>query len=394
MTNFKWKAKNYYTAKELSEFLEVIKKELIGQHLDKIMIMGHIYTSTGIDEQENRCIKYADENEWFVGENMYEKTISTIPTHNVSLSLDEPLVLCFGDIHFEINYCEFSNAQIGINTLTFEEISCIEGCLAWKDVSIYYTKNIIGQKLSDIQIHHTCHPNESVSPCRQQGEIMYDEIIFIFENGYQLEISSDIDYMSFSEKPIWQNVQDFSKKLWLEYSKNEKITFEKLIDMSVPVKTHKLNITIANSCCSDLEFLFETDYGKSLLWLAETVNSPVSILRFLEAVIESKEKDIYFYCEEEGPDTFLYVNKLEYGIRFIHLSPRIQFSKYIQTGDYKILQDVVIDKKNFIKAFYATIKNAVETIVPEEYPCSWMLEQFSELQKGSYIIEKYLKKFG
>ena len=42
MTKFKWKAKNYYTAKELSEFLEVIKKELIGQCLDKIMIMGHI----------------------------------------------------------------------------------------------------------------------------------------------------------------------------------------------------------------------------------------------------------------------------------------------------------------------------------------------------------------
>ena len=37
------------------------------------------------------------------------------------------------------------------------------------------------------------------SHCRQQGEIMYDEIIFIFEYGYQLEISSDIDYMSLYE---------------------------------------------------------------------------------------------------------------------------------------------------------------------------------------------------
>ena len=104
MTNFKWKAKNYYMAKELSEFLETVKKGLIGRTVDKIMIMGHIYTSTGIDEQENRCVKYADENEWFVEKNMYEKPISTIPTHNVLLSLDEPLVLCFGDIHFEINY--------------------------------------------------------------------------------------------------------------------------------------------------------------------------------------------------------------------------------------------------------------------------------------------------
>ena len=92
MTNFKWKAKNYYMAKELSEFLETVKKGLIGRTVDKIMIMGHIYTSTGIDEQENRCVKYADENEWFVEKNMYEKPISTIPTHNVLLSLDEPLV--------------------------------------------------------------------------------------------------------------------------------------------------------------------------------------------------------------------------------------------------------------------------------------------------------------
>ena len=72
MTNFKWKAKNYYTAKELSEFLETVKKGFIGRTVDKIMIMGHIYTSTGIDEQENRCVKYADENEWFVEKNMYE----------------------------------------------------------------------------------------------------------------------------------------------------------------------------------------------------------------------------------------------------------------------------------------------------------------------------------
>lgn len=235
MTNFKWKAKNYYTAKELSEFLETVKKVLIGRTVDKIMIMGHIYTSTGIDEQENRCVKYADENEWFVEKNMYEKPISTIPTHNVSLSLDEPLVLCFGDIHFEINYCEFSNAQIGINTLTFEEISCIEGCLAWKDVSKYYTKNIIGQKLSDIQIRCTCHPNEYVSHCRQQGEIMYDEIIFIFENGYQLEISSDIDYMSLYENSVWLQQQKYALRDWKifnddrDYLEHEELMPKKLI---------------------------------------------------------------------------------------------------------------------------------------------------------------------
>ena len=393
MTNFKWKAKNYYTAKELSEFLETVKKDLIGRTVDKIMIMGHIYTSTGIDEQENRCVKYADENEWFVEKNMCEKDISSIPTHNVSLSLDEPLVLCFGNIHFEINYCEFSNAQIGLNTLTFEEISCIDSCLTWKDISKYYTKNIIGQKLSDIQIRRTCHPNECVSHYRKQGEDMYDEIIFVFENGYQLEISSDTDYMNLKETPIWQIVQDFSKQTWNEYSKNEKITFEQLIETSIPIETNKLNITIANAYYVDLEFLFETDYGKSIFWLAEAVNTPAHLLRFLEAIIISKEDEIYFYCEEEGPDTFLFVKKINDKIRFIHLSQRKQFSKYIETEAYKIRQDIITDKKNFIRTFYSTIKNVIKNTDTKQYTCNWMLNQFIELQKGSPIIEQYLENF-
>ena len=45
--DFEWNAQNYYTAKELSEYLETVKKGLIGRTVDKIMIMGHIYTSTG-----------------------------------------------------------------------------------------------------------------------------------------------------------------------------------------------------------------------------------------------------------------------------------------------------------------------------------------------------------
>lgn len=391
--NFEWNAKNYYTAKELSEFLGVLKKELIGKPLDKIMIMGHIYTSTGIDEQENRCVKYADENEWFIEENLYEKPIATIPTHNVSLSLDEPLVLCFSDIHFEINYCEFSNAQIGINTLTFEELSCIETCLAWKDISKYYTQNIIGQKLSDIKINYTSKPNEYVSNYRKIGEDMYDEIIFVFENGYQLEISSDTDYMNLKETPIWQIVQDFSKQTWNEYSKNEKITFEQLIETSIPIETNKLNITIANAYYVDLEFLFETDYGKSIFWLAEAVNTPAHLLRFLEAIIISKEDEIYFYCEEEGPDTFLFVKKINDKIRFIHLSQRKQFSKYIETEAYKIRQDIITDKKNFIRTFYSTIKNVIKNTDTKQYTCNWMLNQFIELQKGSPIIEQYLENF-
>lgn len=69
----------------------------------------------------------------------------------------------------------------------------------------------------DIKIKHTNLPNEYVSHYRKAGENMYNEIIFIFENGYQLEISSDIDYMYLSEKPIWYEQQNLAKSSWNDY---------------------------------------------------------------------------------------------------------------------------------------------------------------------------------
>ena len=199
---FEWNAKNFYTAKELESYIEPIRQSLIGKTLDKIMIMGHIFTSIGLNDQENRCVKYSNEEEWFIDENMYENPVKTFPTHQVALELHEPLVLCFGDNHFEIEYCEFSNAQIDMNSLNFTEISNIENCVAWQDVNKYYAKNIIGQKLLDIEYCRTCHPNEYVSHYRKEGEDMYNEIIFIFENGHQIEISPDFDHMTLYEQPI------------------------------------------------------------------------------------------------------------------------------------------------------------------------------------------------
>lgn len=209
--NEKWNAKKLYTATELESYIKPIRESLIGKMLDKIMVMEHLYTSFGLDDDNNRCVKYADENEWFIEENRFEKETKTTPTHQVALSIDEPLVLCFGNEHFEIEYCEFSNAQISMNTLDFTETSNIEGSIAWKDVNKYYVKNIIGQKLLDIKISQTCHPNEYVSHYRKNGEDMYDEIIFVFENGYQLTIVSDNDYMSLIESQNKTKKNDFKQ---------------------------------------------------------------------------------------------------------------------------------------------------------------------------------------
>lgn len=396
--NFEWQAKNFYTATELEAYMNNIRASLIGKTLDKIMVMGHIYTSIGLDDNENRCVKYANENEWFIEENMYKNPIQSVPTHQVSLSLDEPLVLCFGNEHFEINYCEFSNAQIAMNTLNFTEVSNIEHCVDWKDVNEFYAQNIIGQKLSDIIIKDTRRPNEYVSHYRKFGEDMYDTIFFIFENGHQLEISSDIDYMSLFEQPIWQHVQDFSKRIWEDYSgyniDDNKPSFNKLLKDSTPTKANNIKVITKAEYGVDLNITLESDNNKSNFWLAESVNYIPNIFKFLEAVIYSKQKECYFYFEEEGPDTFLYTKSLPNNkIRFVHLSSRIQFQRYIQCEDYKIRMDIIIDKKEFVKAFYTSVMNAINGIDFEEIKTEWdyQLDEYKILKSGSPLIEKYLK---
>ena len=394
---FEWNAKNFYTAKELESYIEPIRQSLVGKTIDKIMIMGHIFTSVGLDDQENRCVKYSNEEEWFIEENMYENSVKSFPTHQVALELDEPLVLCFGDNHFEIEYCEFSNAQVAMNTLNFNETSNVEGCVAWKDVSNYYNKNIIGQKLSDIKICYTPKPNEYVSHYRKVGENMYDEVIFIFENGYQLEISSDIDYMTLYEQPIWQHFQDLSKDIWDDYSKynveDNKFSFAELIKNSVASENNNLKIVTETTYGIDLDITFECEQYKSQFWLAESVNWVPNIFRFLEAIIYSKDKECFYYCEEEGPDTFLYAKNLSNNkIRFIHLSPRIQFQRHIQCEDYKIRFDIIVDKKEFVKTFYNSIISAINKVSMKELEIEWdyQIDEYKILKKGSCIIEKYI----
>ena len=394
---FEWKAKKFYTANELDSYIETIRKYLIGKTLDKIMVMGTLYTSIGLDDNENRCIKYAGEDEWFIEENCSKNPIQSVPTHQVALSLDEPLVLFFGNQHFEIEYSEFSNAQVAMNSLDYTEISNIDGHVAWQDVNKYYSKNIIGQKLSDIKIHHTRHPNEYVSHYRKNGEDMYDDIIFVFENGHQLEIASDIDYMSLYENPIWQKMQDFSKDQWYYLSKynveNKKPSFAELITKSIPKENTDLKILVKLIYGIDLDIYFDSN-DVSNLWIAESMNWIPNIFHFLESVIYSKEKECFYYCDEEGEDSFLYVNKInDNDIRFIHLSEQIYIGDGKNESDeYKTRQDVIIGKKEFVKIFYTSIMNAVNNITKKylKEECWDELDEYKILKKGSEIIEKYL----
>ena len=211
---FIWKAEYFYTAKEVEAYISSIKKSLIGKPIDSIMVLGEIYHSFGFDDEGLRwMLSYENNGEWelydddvFVdddgSETMLISMSDDVLVEKVSLELDEPIALCFGDTHFEIEYTEYSNAQIGVNTFSFNEQSYY-GFL-WRDVNRYYNKNIIGQRLSDIKIVHTniIEPMAYTSGFREDGEDMYKEIIFIFENNHALEISAYIDYMSIIERNL------------------------------------------------------------------------------------------------------------------------------------------------------------------------------------------------
>ena len=395
--HFEWNAKKFYTATELESFIDPIRKSLIGKTIDKIMVMGTLYTSVGLDEQENRCVKYANEDEWFIEEN----SIQSVPTHQVALSLDEPLVLCFGNEHFEIEYCEFSNAQVAMNTLDFTEISNIEGCVAWQDVNKFYAKNIIGQKLSDIKIRRTCTPNEYVSHYRKQGEVMYDEIIFVFENGYQLEIFSDIDYMSLYENSIWLQQQEYALRDWKIFNDNRdcledgELMPKELIQKSSPIEGENTIITANEGWLFgliDYEFIINNKDNISYCYYGFAENSMNDLWYFLELLTQTN-KDLYFSCEEEGPTSFFYIQHLDNEkIRFIHISNRVQKPVQIINGLFQIHQDFIISKYNFIKQFYDAIRQPIINTKIEDLDNTLGIEEFEQLNKDSDIIKKYLEK--
>ena len=198
-----WTAKNYKTASELENFLNSVKPSLIGKNISKIMVMGHIFNAAEnyYDHIGDKWFMYDNDNNYVEIKEEEVEFLKNDTNEKVLLQLDEPVVLFFDNDRLEIEYTEGSLAQVGFNSLTLEEISAIEGCYAWKDVSHYFSKNIIGRKLVDIVINKT---NELYFPCfsfeRKDVEDMYEEIIFIFDNDIRLEINMYLaDYMSVAE---------------------------------------------------------------------------------------------------------------------------------------------------------------------------------------------------
>lgn len=189
--NTEWESKRIIHAKPLEKYFNSIGDKIIGKTIDRIFYTGLLYNRMWDDFYEY------DNGEWYQdGEKVNEPAYYPWKTSDVSMELDSPVILDFEGTRLEIMYWSGSLANVNTNSIDLESYGA--------DVSKHFSTNIIGQKLVDIKIHKTdkvYFMNFShLGIERKDGDDMFEQIWFIFENGYVLELTTDhTDYTEFSE---------------------------------------------------------------------------------------------------------------------------------------------------------------------------------------------------
>lgn len=188
-----WKSERIIHAKPLEDYFDSIRDKIIGKTIDKIFYTGRLYNSMWDEYYEY------DNGEWYQdGEKVNEPNYYPWKNQDVLLELDSPVILDFEGTRLEIMYWSGSLVNVNTNSLDTE--------LYGADVSRHFSTNIIGHKLVDIKIHKTDKVYfmdfESLGNKRKDGDDMFEQIWFIFDNGYVLELTTDhTDYTYFRELP-------------------------------------------------------------------------------------------------------------------------------------------------------------------------------------------------
>lgn len=192
----KWESKRIIHAKELEEYFDSIRDKIIGKTIDRIFYTGILYN------------RHWDEYdfEYKNGEFIYGRDKKKEPWYyqwkdrDVSLTLDSPIILDFEGNRLEIEYWTGSLVNVNMNSINLDDYGA--------DISKHFAVNIIGQKLIDIKIRKTDQiyfmnfSNLGVE--RKNGDDMFEQIWFVFENGYLLELNTDhCDYTQFCEVPSY-----------------------------------------------------------------------------------------------------------------------------------------------------------------------------------------------
>lgn len=168
--------------------------------------------------------------------------------------------------------------------------------------------------------------------------------------------------------------------------------YETLVKSSTPLLNETIKIYISeDKFLFDLDFniIIESNYNKSEVWVASSVNDANRLWRFLESLTLDKSEYCY-YIDEEGPNTFLYIKPVNQNdIRVFHISDRRQVSPAIEIDNVKILQDFIINKKDFIKSLYIELLRIISNSNEDEAD-EYKFGDFERLNKDSLIIKEYL----
>lgn len=185
----RWNAKTYKKIPELQGLFNEWKKYglLIGNKLEKIMVMGRIFNDERpyYTKKNDKWYAHVWNSETGYVEDKVGPMFDTSRTENVSLTLDEPISLFIRndeDIvqHIDIDFTNTGRFMMIPNSFDFWEKSAVMGCIAWQDVSKYFSKNIIGHKIINIELYSFI-PNKND----------IDMVSFVMDNGYELRLDAD-----------------------------------------------------------------------------------------------------------------------------------------------------------------------------------------------------------
>lgn len=188
-----WKSERIIHAKPLEEYFNSIRDKIVGKTIDKIYYTDNLYNRMWDEYYEY------NNGEWYQGgEKVNEPSFYPWKTSNTFLELDSPVILDFEGTRLEIMYWSGSLVNVNTNSIDTEEFGA--------DVSKHFSTNIIGHKLVDIKIHKTNKVYfmnfDHLGIERKDGDDMFEQIWFIFDNDYVLELTTDhTDYTEFCELP-------------------------------------------------------------------------------------------------------------------------------------------------------------------------------------------------
>lgn len=177
-----WQAKQIAWAKDLEKYFDSVKDKIIGKSIDKIFYTGNLF-----NQHWDEFFEYHN-GEWYQNNiKVDEPDYYPWKESNTKLLLDSPVIFDFEGTKLEIDYHFGSLVKANTNSVDVN----IYGA----DVSKHFARHIIGQKLVDIQIHKRNDVYfmnfEHIGIERNEGDDMFQEIWFIFENGYKLELTTN-----------------------------------------------------------------------------------------------------------------------------------------------------------------------------------------------------------